>query len=252
MLDIRDLTAGYGKREVLRGLSVGFEAGELTCIIGPNGCGKSTLLKAVLGLIPRTAGDVRLDGESLAGRKRGGIAKRIAYLAQGQSIPDMTVGQMVLHGRFPYLDYPRGYTASDRELAQAAMERVGISHLADEPMATLSGGLRQTAYIAMALTQGTAYILLDEPTTYLDVAHQVHILKLLRELSRDGRGVAAVMHDLPLALSYADRVAVMADGKMVAVGTPREILQSGVIREIFGVDVMEAKEEFFCCLRGTR
>ena len=252
MLDIRDLTAGYGKRKVLHSLSVGFEAGELTCIIGPNGCGKSTLLKAVLGLIPRTAGDVRLDGESLAGRKRGEIAKRIAYLAQGQSIPDMTVGQMVLHGRFPYLEYPRGYTACDRELARAAMERVGIAHLADEPMATLSGGLRQTAYIAMALAQQTPYILLDEPTTYLDVAHQVHILKLLRELSRDGRGVAAVMHDLPLALSYADRVAVMAGGKMRAVGTPLEILQSGVIREIFGVDVMEAEGEFFCCLRGHR
>ena len=252
MLDVRDLTVGYGKRKVLHGLSAVFEAGALTCIIGPNGCGKSTLLKAILGLIPRMMGDVRLDGKSLDGFRRGEIAKCIAYLAQGQEITDMTVGQMVLHGRFPYLDYPRSYTARDRALARAAMERVGISHLAEEPMAALSGGLRQTAYIAMALAQQTPYILLDEPTTYLDAAHQIALMRLMKDIAAEGRGVVAVMHDLPLALSYADHLAVMADGKMMAEGTPLEILQSGVIREIFGVDVIEAEGEFFCCLRGHR
>ena len=188
MLDVCGLTAGYGKKEVLHHLSVSLEAGKLTAIIGPNGCGKSTLLKAVLGLIPRAEGEVVLDGVSFSTLRRQEIARRIAYLAQGASIPDMIVEELVLRGRFPYLSYPRGYTQKDRELARLAMERVGIAALAREPMSALSGGLRQTAYIAMALAQGTDSILLDEPTTYLDVAHQLALMKLLRQLSAEGRG----------------------------------------------------------------
>ena len=249
MLDIRGLTAGYGKKEVLHHLSVSLEAGKLTAIIGPNGCGKSTLLKAVLGLIPRAEGEVVLDGVSFSTLRRQEIARRIAYLAQGASIPDMIVEELVLRGRFPYLSYPRGYTQKDRELARLAMERVGIAALAREPMSALSGGLRQTAYIAMALAQGTDSILLDEPTTYLDVAHQLALMKLLRQLSAEGRGITAVMHDLPLALNFADTVAVMAEGKIVMVGTPREIAASGVIGTVFGVEVMQTDGEYWCRMK---
>ena len=249
MLDVRGLTAGYGKKEVLHDLSVRLEAGKLTAIIGPNGCGKSTLLKAVLGLIPRAEGEVVLDGVSFSTLRRQEIARRIAYLAQGASIPDMIVEELVLRGRFPYLSYPRGYTQKDRELARLAMERVGIAALAREPMSALSGGLRQTAYIAMALAQGTDSILLDEPTTYLDVAHQLALMKLLRQLSAEGRGITAVMHDLPLALNFADTVAVMAEGKIVMVGTPREIAASGVIGTVFGVEVMQTDGEYWCRMK---
>ena len=249
MLDVCGLTAGYGKKEVLHHLSVSLEAGKLTAIIGPNGCGKSTLLKAVLGLIPRAEGEVVLDGVSFSTLRRQEIARRIAYLAQGASIPDMIVEELVLRGRFPYLSYPRGYTQKDRELARLAMERVGIAALAREPMAALSGGLRQTAYIAMALAQGTDSILLDEPTTYLDVAHQLALMKLLRQLSAEGRGITAVMHDLPLALNFADTVAVMAEGKIVMVGTPREIAASGVIGTVFGVEVMQTDGEYWCRMK---
>lgn len=249
MLDVCGLTAGYGKKEVLHHLSVSLEAGKLTAIIGPNGCGKSTLLKAVLGLIPRAEGEVVLDGVSFSTLRRQEIARRIAYLAQGASIPDMIVEELVLRGRFPYLSYPRGYTQKDRELARLAMERVGIAALAREPMSALSGGLRQTAYIAMALAQGTDSILLDEPTTYLDVAHQLALMKLLRQLSAEGRGITAVMHDLPLALNFADTVAVMAEGKIVMVGTPREIAASGVIGTVFGVEVMQTDGEYWCRMK---
>ena len=249
MLDVRGLTAGYGKKEVLHHLSVSLEAGKLTAIIGPNGCGKSTLLKAVLGLIPRAEGEVVLDGVSFSTLRRQEIARRIAYLAQGASIPDMIVEELVLRGRFPYLSYPRGYTQKDRDLARLAMERVGIAALAREPMSALSGGLRQTAYIAMALAQGTDSILLDEPTTYLDVAHQLALMKLLRQLSAEGRGITAVMHDLPLALNFADTVAVMAEGKIVMVGTPREIAASGVIGTVFGVEVMQTDGEYWCRMK---
>ena len=249
MLDVRGLTAGYGKKEVLHDLSVSLEAGKLTVIIGPNGCGKSTLLKAVLGLIPRAEGEVVLDGVPFSTLRRQEIARRIAYLAQGASIPDMIVEELVLRGRFPYLSYPRGYTQKDRDLARLAMERVGIAALAREPMSALSGGLRQTAYIAMALAQGTDSILLDEPTTYLDVAHQLALMKLLRQLSAEGRGITAVMHDLPLALNFADTVAVMAEGKIVMVGAPREIAASGVIGAVFGVEVMQTDGEYWCRMK---
>ncbi len=250
MLEIKNLTAGYRGREVLHSLSLTVEAGMLTSIIGPNGCGKSTLLKAALGLIPRAEGDVWADGVGLSRLHRKEIARRIAYLAQGKEAPAMTVEQMVLHGRFPYLDPLKGYTALDRELACAAMEKVGITNLAAEPLTSLSGGMRQTAFVAMALAQETPYILLDEPTTYLDVSHQVGLMKRLQAISREGRGVAAVMHDLPLALTFSDRVAVMEQGRIIAVGTPQEIARSGVIGKVFGVDVREDGGEFSCRLRS--
>lgn len=244
MLEIRHLTAGYRGRTVLHDLSLDLPPNRLTGIIGPNGCGKSTLLKATLGLIPRAGGEVLADGQPLDRLKRHEIAERVAYLAQGQSVPDMTVEQLVLQGRFPYLHYPRGYSRRDYELARAAMERVGITPIAGEPLSALSGGLRQTAYIAMALAQDTPYVLLDEPTTYLDPAHQLSLMSLLREITRDGRGIAAVMHDLPLALTFSDRVAVMAEGRMVACATPREIVASRVIEEVFGIRVREDSDGF--------
>ena len=244
MLEIRNLTAGYRGRVVLHDLSLDLPPNRLTGIIGPNGCGKSTLLKAALGLIPRVSGDVRANGQPLDRLKRHEIAGQVAYLAQGRDVPDMTVEQMVLQGRFPYLHYPHGYSRRDYEKARAAMERVGITSIAGEPLAALSGGMRQTAYIAMALAQDTPYMLLDEPTTYLDPAHQFSLMGLLREITRDGRGVAAVMHDLPLALTFSDRVAVMAEGRVVACATPREIVASGVIEEVFGICVREDSDGF--------
>ncbi len=250
MLEIKKITAGYGRRTVLRELSVTFAAGKVTAVIGANGCGKSTLLKAALGIIPRAQGEVLSDGVSLGALPRIEIARRVAYLTQESGIPAMTVSEMALCGRFPYRSRFGGYTRRDREIASAAMERVGIAHLADEPLAALSGGVRQTARLAMALTQDTPYLLLDEPATYLDVAHQIALMRLLRELASDGRGVAAVMHDLPLALTYADEVAVMAEGRVIAFGTPRELSRSGVIERVFGVRVREADGEFSCCLRG--
>ena len=249
MLEIRNLTAGYGKKTVLYGLTAAFAAGELTCILGPNGCGKSTLLKAAAGLIPHAEGEICLDGTPTSRWKRKELARRVAYLAQGQETPAMTVGQMVLHGRFPYAEYPRGYSARDRELAAAALEREGISHLADAPLHTLSGGMRQSAYIAMALVRDAQYVLLDEPTTYLDVAHQMELMRRLRGISAEGRGVVAVMHDLPLALTFADRVVVMTEGRVAAADTPREIAESGITEAVFGVSVGCADGAYFCRLK---
>ena len=241
-LKLKGIFAGYGKKHILRDVSFTLAKGELISLIGPNGCGKSTLLKATVGILPISDGEILIDGRSQRTLSRVEIAKKISYLAQGKETPDMTVEQMVLHGRFPHLRYPRRYTEADRALAASAIERMGLLELANEPMASLSGGMRQNAYLAMALTQSTEYLLLDEPTTYLDVSHQLALMQTLRALSDEGRGVAVVTHDLPLAFTYSDRIIVMRKGEIAALGTPREVCASGIVREIFGIELSYDEE----------
>lgn len=243
MLELKNITVGYGKKTVLEGLDVAFERGVLTSVIGVNGCGKSTLLRAALGMIPVSSGEILVDGEELSRMKRTDIAKKIAYLAQGKDLPDMTVGQMVLHGRFPYLSYPRRYSARDREIAREALVSVGLEERADEPLCALSGGMRQNAYIAMALAQETDYLLLDEPTTYLDISHQLSLMDSLRALSNGGKGVVAVMHDLPLAFSLSDKMVILDGGRIVASGAPEELYSDGQIRKIFGVSLLRNEQD---------
>ena len=242
MLEIKNVTAGYGKQPVLNGASANFEKGKLTSIIGVNGCGKSTLLNVILGILPMTDGIMEIDGKELSSLKRNEIAQRIAYLSQGKNTPDMTVMQMVLHGRFPYLSYPRRYTSRDREIAFSAMEKVGIADLAEKPLYSLSGGMRQNAYIAMALAQDTDYILLDEPTTYLDIAHQLDLMRILRELANSGKGIVTVMHDLPLAFDFSDTLAVINNGMIATQATPGEIIDSHITQDIFGVKIKQTQE----------
>lgn len=237
MLEIKNVSAGYGNHTVLDDVTSGFQNGKLTCIIGQNGCGKSTLLKTALGILPLSQGEIILDGKNLHKMSRNEIARKIAYLAQGKNTPDMTVWQMVLHGRFPYLSYPRRYTYHDKEIANHAMEAVGISELKNKPLYTLSGGMQQNAYIAMALAQDTDYILLDEPTTYLDIAHRLELMKLLRKLANNGKGIVAVMHDLPLAFEFSDEILVIQNGKTIAQQNPRELCETPVIQEIFNVKI---------------
>ena len=242
MLELNRISAGYGKQTVLNDVSAFFEKGKLTSIIGVNGCGKSTLLKVMLGILPITNGIVKIDGRVLSSLRRNEIAQRIAYLSQGKNTPDMTVMQMVLHGRFPYLSYPRKYTSRDREIAYSAMEQVGIADLAEKSLYSLSGGMRQNAYIAMALAQDTDYILLDEPTTYLDIAHQLELMRLLKQLSDSGKGIVTVMHDLPIAFDFSDKLTVMNNGKIIAYGTPSELCNLPIIEDIFGVKIKQVQK----------
>lgn len=248
MLEIKNVTAGYGNQTVLNDVSVVFEKGKLTSIIGVNGCGKSTMLKAILGILPLSNGEIVIDGKELRSMSRNEIAKHVAYLAQGKNTPDMTVEQLVLHGRFPYLSYPRRYKESDREIARNAMEVAGISHLANHPLFTLSGGMRQNAYIAMALAQDTDYILLDEPTTYLDISHQLELMRILRELANSGKGIVTVMHDIPLAFDFSDEITIIHNGNALRKGSPSEISASPFIKEIFNVEIERmANNKFYYC-----
>ena len=237
MIELKGITVGYGGTSVLREVSATIEKGKLTSIIGVNGCGKSTLLKATLGMLPLTDGEILIDGRNIETMQGREIARRIAYLSQGKVTPDMTVGQLVLHGRFPYLSYPRRYGAKDREIAREAMASVGILELADKPLSALSGGMRQTAYIAMALAQDTDYILLDEPTTYLDITHQIELMRLLRRLCEAGRGVVTVMHDLPVAFDFSDKIIAVRGDCGALQAPPREMCDTSLIEETFRVKI---------------
>lgn len=235
MLELKNISAGYGKRPVLSDVTASFKKGKLTSIVGLNGSGKSTLLKAMIGILPLSAGSISIDGKNISDMDRNEIARKAAYLSQGKSTPDMTVGQLVLHGRFPYLSYPRRYRDEDIAIAEEAMRSVGVYDLRDKPLYSLSGGMRQNAYIAMALAQSTGYILLDEPTTYLDIPHQLALMELLAELSRGGKGIITVMHDLPLAFEFSDEIAVIENGSIKIQSDPASISESDVIREVFGI-----------------
>lgn len=235
MLELVNICAGYGKKEILKDVSLSLETGKITCIIGPNGSGKSTLLRVLLGSLPVSEGSVLLDDRAVTAMSQTEFARKVAYLPQGRAVPEMTVEQLVLHGRFPYLSYPRQYRKQDREMAVQAMERMQIEVLAQQKLSELSGGMRQSAYIAMALAQNTEYILLDEPTTYLDIANQMQLMDTCRKLSDEGKGIVMVLHDLVLAVEHADRLIVLEAGKVRAQGEPKTLCASGILDSIYGI-----------------
>ena len=242
MIELSHISTGYGIKIILHDVSVAFEKGKLTSIIGANGCGKSTLLKTILGILPSKSGNVTIDGTRLKEMSRNDIARRIAYLSQEKNTPDMTVEQLVLHGRFPHLSYPRRYTDKDRVIAVGVMEQMEIVEYAHKPLYSLSGGMKQNSYIAMALAQETDYILLDEPTTYLDIAHQLELMKILRSLADSGKGIVAVMHDLPMAFTFSDKIILINDGRIVDDERPEKIYERNVIDKVFGIALDRSKD----------
>ncbi|MBR7148012.1 MAG: ABC transporter ATP-binding protein [Firmicutes bacterium] len=233
MLNIQGLYAGYSGTSVLNDVSLDARSGEVTVIVGPNGCGKSTLLKTIVGIVEKSRGEIWPVDEMTAQER----AKTIAYLAQSKQVPDITALRMVLHGRFPYLGFPRRYRSTDFDIARAALCRMGIGDLEDRPMSTLSGGTRQKVYIAMALAQDTPIILMDEPTTFLDISYQLQMMEQARMLADEGKAVVMVLHDIPLALQHADQLVVMNDGEVVASGEPEAVYRSGALDQVFGVRV---------------
>lgn len=243
MLEVTRLCAGYPGKQVLHQVDLTVHSGTLTAILGPNGCGKSTLLKALCGMIPAEGGCVTLCGEDILTLPSRKLALKMSYLTQGPQIPDMTAQRLVLHGRFPHLGYPRRYGKGDHAIVKAVMEQMGVWEHRDTMLEQLSGGERQKIYIAMALAQDTPVILLDEPTTYLDISHQLQLLQLARELTRQGKTVLMVLHDLPHAFQMADALILMEEGRIVAQGTPEQIFDSGLVDAVFRVRLCRAKTE---------
>ncbi|SPL92225.1 ABC-type Fe3+-siderophore transport system, ATPase component [[Actinomadura] parvosata subsp. kistnae] len=229
---------GYGDRLIVDGLDLGIEASTVTTIIGPNGCGKSTLLRALGRLLKPQGGEVLLDGKRIDRIPTREVAKVLGVLPQAPSAPEgLTVADLVARGRHPHQTWYRQWSSDDEGAVAAALDMTGLSDLAERPLEELSGGQRQRAWISMALAQGTDLLLLDEPTTFLDLAHQVEVLELVRHLHEAaGRTVVMVLHDLNLAARYADRLVAMRAGRVVASGTPHEVLTEGLLREVFELD----------------
>lgn len=251
-VELRGVRFAYGEHVVLDGLSLALPAGCLTGIVGPNGCGKSTLLRVIDGLLEPAAGEALVEGDaldSLSARER---AERIALLPQIHRTPSMTVEALVSCGRYAHMGLFGGLTEQDRQIVAESMRVAGVEHLAHKAARALSGGERQRAFIAMVLAQRARTVLLDEPTTYLDPRAALDVMGLARGLVYEqGMTGAVVIHDLPLALRFCDRIAVMDSGRIVAVGTPAEILDQGVLEQVFGVMIarMELNGEvvYVCC-----
>lgn len=242
MIEIRQLTAGYEQGKdgsILQDISTVFPDRELTVIIGPNGSGKSTLLRSVMGFLGIEQGEVLHSGMQLSRMSEREVALRTAFLPQSRPVPQIRVREMVLHGRFPYLSFPRQYSSKDRQIVKQALQDADALDLEYYPMEELSGGQRQKVYIAMALAQDTGNILLDEPTTYLDIRHQYETMQLCKRIAAEGRCVVMVLHELSLAFTYADRILVLEKGKIRMQGTPREICDAGIIEEVFGVELVQ-------------
>nr|WP_179817352.1 ABC transporter ATP-binding protein [Allostreptomyces psammosilenae] len=234
------LRLAYGDRIVADGLDLEIPAGQVTALVGPNACGKSTALRALARLLKPAAGAVYLDGERIADLAGRDLARRLALLPQTPTAPDgITVRDLVARGRTPHQRWWRQWSSADDRVVDAALEATGVAALAARSVDELSGGQRQRVWIAMTLAQDTSLLLLDEPTTYLDLAHQVDVLELVTELNRaDGRTVVMVLHELNHACRYADHLIAMRDGRVVAAGPPGEIVTAELVREVFGLQAV--------------
>ncbi|MCW4113349.1 ABC transporter ATP-binding protein [Aurantimonas sp. MSK8Z-1] len=231
------LTLGYGNRHVLEDLSLTLPSGRVTAILGPNGCGKSTLLKAFARLLRPLAGRVTLAGQDLHRQDTKALARRLAILPQAPLAPDgITVGDLVKRGRAPWRGLLSPWTRDDVEACAAALEAVAMEGLADRPLAELSGGQRQRAWLALVLAQATPLLLLDEPTTFLDLPHQIEVLSLLRRRNRDaGTTVVSVLHDLNLAARFCDHLVLLGSDGAVAQGAPDVVLTAEHLDQAFGL-----------------
>lgn len=243
MVELKNVCAGYEKKEILHNINLTFEPGKVTALIGPNGCGKSTLLKTLVRILPLSSGQILVGGKQIETYKSTELARQIAYLPQKKNVPDISVLRMVLHGRFAYLGYPRKYSEKDVAIARKALEWAGLSKLEEENVSRLSGGMQQKVYIAMALAQDANTVLMDEPTTYLDVSHQLRLMEMARQLAKSGKAVVMVLHDLSQALRTADEIAVLKDGNLYAFGTPDEVYDSGILHQVFDVNVEKIHTE---------
>lgn len=237
MIEIKNLSAGYDKKDVVKNVSMSFEPGKVTVLLGPNGSGKSTLLKAALGLIPSSGGEIFYDGVNMKELSRKEIAQKASFLTQSRNVSSIQALRMVLHGRFPYLSYPRHYGKKDYEIARNAMDVTGSIEYEDRKLNELSGGQRQSVYLAMSLAQDTQTIFMDEPTTYLDIQRQLQIMKIARSLAEAGKAVVLVLHDLGMALQGADYIALFQKGEMLCCDSPENVYKSGRLDQVFGVEI---------------
>ncbi|PYE49971.1 iron complex transport system ATP-binding protein [Deinococcus yavapaiensis KR-236] len=237
-LATRNLGLKYGNRAVFEGLDLSLRGGAVTTIIGANGSGKSTLLRSLSRLLAPDRGAVLLNGADVHRLPSKVVAQQLAILPQGPSAPEgLTVEELAWFGRHPHQGLLGGRTAEDRRLVEWALDQTGMRIFASRPLDSLSGGQRQRAWIAMSLAQGTDVLLLDEPTTYLDLSHQLEVLHLVRRLNeQQGKTIVMVLHDLNQAVRYSDEVVAVLDGRVYAQGDPSDVMTKDLLRDVFGLE----------------
>lgn len=249
MIQLDDLCFSYGGRTVLHNISAAFSPGKLYAVLGPNGSGKTTLIRLLSRLLLPDSGSLTLDGKSYACYGRKEFARQLALLPQTRPIPAISVQDLVSHGRFPYLGLSRTPGRADLEAVDRAMAAVNVQAFAGRDLRKLSGGERQRVYLALLLAQDTRYVLLDEPTTYLDASAQFSVMENLKRMSQDGKCVIAVLHDLNLALSFSDEICLLNQGHIAAFGAPEELVDQGVLDRVFSIRcrsvMVEGVKEYF-------
>ncbi|MBB3052893.1 iron complex transport system ATP-binding protein [Prauserella isguenensis] len=233
-LSARDVTLGYGDRVVSTRLTLDVPDGAFTAVVGPNGCGKSTLLRAFVRLLTPDEGAVTLDSRSVSDLPAKGLARELAFLPQDPLAPEgITVRQLVARGRYPHQSLLALWTPDDERAVAEAMVTAEVEDFADRQVAELSGGQRQRVWVAMVLAQDTPYLLLDEPTSFLDITHQYRLLALLSRLRNEGRTVIAVLHDINQACRFADHLVAMKDGRVAAEGAAADVVDAALIKDVF-------------------
>ncbi len=239
MLKINQLSAAYGRQTILKELSFSIEKGTVNTIIGPNGCGKSTLFKLIGKNMKKSKGDIFLQAKNIEDYAVKEYAKKVSLLPQGPSAPeDYTVRDLIQYGRQPHLNWRGKYTKRDYEIVDWAIKQTKLSAFEDRYLATLSGGERQRAWISMALAQQTELILLDEPTTYLDIAHQFELLELIKQLNQEmGITFLMVLHDLNQAARYSDQIIILSEGSLFRKGNPSEVINQETLEKVFNMKV---------------
>lgn len=246
-LETNSLTLGYGESVIIEDLDLHIPKGEITVFIGGNGCGKSTLLRSLARLLNPKAGSIILDGTSVQKMQTKEIAKQLAILPQGPEAPEgLTVLQLVKQGRYPYQNWLKQWSVEDERKVNEALAATQMRELAERQVDSLSGGQRQRAWIAMTLAQDTETILLDEPTTYLDMTHQIEILDLLFELNeKENRTIVMVLHDLNLACRYAHHIIAVQDKKIYAEGKPEDVITCDLVRDVFKMECQVTRDPIF-------
>lgn len=235
-LRTHQVSLGYASQPVARALSVGIPDGEFTVIVGPNACGKSTLLRALSRLLKPSAGNVLLDGKDIMSIRAKEVARTLGLLPQTSIAPEgISVAELVARGRYPHQQMLKQWSTADELAVAEAMAATGVANLSSRQVDELSGGQRQRVWVAMVLAQETPMLLLDEPTTYLDIAHQIELLELFGRLNASGRTLVAVLHDLNHACRYGTHLIAMKDGAVVAQGRPAEVVTADLVEEVFGL-----------------
>nr|WP_304503614.1 ABC transporter ATP-binding protein [Corynebacterium lemuris] len=241
---MRDVSVGYGQRQVIHNVDLDIPAGAVTTLIGPNGCGKSTLLKSMCALLEHS-GQILLDDRDLHAYPRRERARLLTMLPQTPTAPEgLTVRQLIARGRHPHQSWLQRWSTTDEQAVEEAVRAAGLEELVDRAVGTLSGGQRQRVWIAMVLAQGTATVLLDEPTTYLDLAHSLKVLELVADLQATaGRTIVMVLHDLNLAARFSDHLVIVGpDGRIAATGTPGQVLTEGNLAKAFGLKALVSED----------